>query len=73
MKEYKFKYGTVKVNDSQKIKDAVFDKLIKDYYIKYGSFTGESIMQSDDPQIYAAELLSNIADDIIKFKVDWKD
>ena len=63
----------VTFDDSQEVKDKVFEYLITNFYFEYGSFTGECIMQTDNPQIYAPEILSNIADDIIKFKVEWPD
>ena len=47
-------------------KDLISDKLIE-YYTK-NCLTGESIMQDDDSIIEAPEVLSEIADEIIKFK-----
>ena len=44
----------VQFDDSQAIKDAVFDVLIK-WYAQMESFSGESIMQSDEPQLTAAK------------------
>lgn len=64
---------TVSYEDSPEMHKKVFDHLIENYFKKHGSYCGESIMQSDDPQIYAPELLSEIADDIIKFEVDYGD
>ena len=63
----------IRFDDSQEIKDKVFESLIEDYYLKYGSFCGESIMQSDDPIIEAPVVLSEIADKIIKFDVEYID
>jgi hypothetical protein len=57
-------------NDSTKEK--VFTALIE-WYKKHGAFSGESICQCDGPQIDATNILSEIADDIIAFDVEWKD
>ena len=62
----------VKFDDSQAIKDAVFEAVIN-WYKEVEAFSGESIMQNDEPQLTAAEKLAGIADDIIKFDVQYKD
>ena len=57
--------------DDQKTRDMVFDMVIE-YYFEYKAFRGESIMQMDNPQIYAPVVLSEIADKIgFKVKYDW--
>lgn len=56
--------------NNQGIRDAVFNALI-DWYFKHKSFSGESIVQCDDPSIDAPNILADIADDIIKFDVRW--
>lgn len=66
--EIKTKYGDiVTYNDTQEIRDAVFERVMK-YFIEHEAFFGESIHQSDDPIIDAPNVMSDIADDIIKFK-----
>ena len=60
----------VRFDDSQEVKDKVFEKLI-DFFKEHETYSGESICQSDGPQVEAPELLSTIADDIIKFRVKW--
>lgn len=62
----------VEYKDDQEARDAVFEKVLE-FFIEHKSFHGEAIMQSDAPQIYAPELLSDIADDIVKFDVKNKD
>lgn len=64
---------TVKFDDSQETKDKVFQYLLDNYFFKHESFCGESIMQSDNPQIEASWIMSELADDIIKFDVDYGD
>ena len=66
-------YGIVNFKDDQETKDKIFNYLMEHYYFKYESFNGESIMQNDDPIIYAPEVLAHIADKIIKFKVKDKE
>ena len=53
-------------------KGEVFSALVK-WYKKHEAFSGESICQGDDTIIDATNILSEIADDILKFKVDWKE
>lgn len=53
--------------DDQETRNKVFEKVME-YFTKYEALCGESIMQSDNPQIYAASYFADIADDIIKFK-----
>lgn len=54
-------------NDDDVTKQKVFDRVM-DYFLKYECFCGESIHQSDDPLIYAPNVMSDIADDILQFK-----
>ena len=58
--------------DDNKIKQAIFDRIIK-YFKTCEAFQGESIYQNDDAQIDAIEVMSDIADDILKFNVKWKE
>lgn len=51
---------------TDKVAYAVFRKLL-DWYIKHGAFSGEYLQQCDEPQLDAVNILSIIADDIIKF------
>lgn len=53
--------------DTKEIRDAVFERMI-DFYKKHNCYCGESIQQMDEPIIDAPNVLSDIADDIIKFK-----
>ncbi len=61
---------TVTYEDSQEIKDKVFERVME-YYRKHEQFIGEGIMQCDDPIIDAPNVLADIADDIIQFKVKY--
>jgi hypothetical protein len=62
----------VSYQDDEATKQAVFDRLIA-FYKKHESFHGECIMQSDDPQIYAPELVAELADEVFKFDSKLKD
>lgn len=57
--------------NSNKVKDKVFDSVVA-FCKKHEAFSGEDIFQSDDPQIYAPELIAIIAEDVIKFRREWK-
>lgn len=70
-KEIKLEYGKVEYEETQEVKDAVFEAVIG-FFKEHEAFNGECIMQSDDPIIYAPELLSEIADNIIEFKVEYE-
>jgi hypothetical protein len=61
---------SVEYDRSPEIKDAVFQAVI-DYFLKMQLFHGEGIVQSDEAQIEAPLLMANIADNIIKFDVQW--
>lgn len=56
---------------TDEMRNEVFRRVLA-FYTKHESFHGECIMQSDDPQIYAPELLSEIADEVIKFNIECK-
>lgn len=62
------KDSVITYDDSPKVRDAVFDKLIA-WYFKHQSFEGKSIVQCDDPAMDAPNILADLADDIIKFDV----
>lgn len=64
--------GTVTFDDSREVRDKVFDALIENFYMRFCSFHGESIMQGDEPQIHAPEVLADIADEILKFDVRYE-
>jgi hypothetical protein len=66
MAEIKTRYGKATYDDSPEAREAVFQRVM-DYFKKYESLSGECIMQSDDPQIYAPEVFADIADGILKF------
>ena len=53
-------------------KEKVFNALIE-WYKKHEAFSGGSIMQCDGPNIDAPVILGDIADDILKFDVEWKE
>jgi hypothetical protein len=69
IEEFKNDLETVKFERTREKEKAVFDKIIE-FCKRHNCFFGECIMQSDDPQIYAPELISEIVDDIIEFEVE---
>lgn len=71
-KELDSKSWTVTYNNDIITKDAIIQKLL-DFYMKHEAFSGESIMQCDNPQIEAAPLLADIAEVLFNFNVKWKD
>lgn len=59
----------IEYDDSPEMKEKVFNRIIQ-YFKKHNSWSGESVMQCDNPQMEAPEVMAEIADDIIKFKVE---
>jgi hypothetical protein len=57
---------------NQETKQKVFDAVIN-WYLENELFSGEAIMQSDRGIEGAPELLSDIADDILQFEVEYDD
>lgn len=57
--------------DNDNVRNAVFERVMQ-FFKDHESFSGESIMQSDSPLIDAPNVLAEIADEIMEFKVDWK-
>lgn len=55
-------------DNSEEAKEKVFQAVMA-YFIKHKSFWGESIAQSDNTIIDAPDVMCDIADNIIKFKV----
>ena len=62
----------VTYNDDDATKQAVFDRVIA-YFKKHDAWDGESVFQRDDPLIDASNVLADIADNIIKFDVEYKE
>lgn len=62
----------IEYEDTPEMHKKVFDKVL-DYFKKHEAFHGEVIMQCDDTIIDAPNVLADIADDIILFKVTSKD
>lgn len=66
-KEIKIEDATIEYEDSQEIRDRVFERVME-YFNEFQCYSGESIHQSDDPLIFAPNVMSDISDEIIKFK-----
>lgn len=58
--------------DDDDTRNKVFDKIIK-FFVSYQAFNGESIHQSDDIPVEACCLLSDLAENVLKFDVKFKD
>lgn len=63
---------TIEFNQTDELKEAVFERVMQ-YFKEHESFSGESIVQSDDPTIDAPYVMADIADRICKFKFEWND
>ncbi len=62
----------VTFKDTPELRDTVFEAVLG-FFVEHEVFAGESVMQSDAPQLEAAPLFADLADDVFKFKVTWKD
>ena len=67
-----FEKFNLKYDDSHAAKEKLFKTMLA-WYVKMESFDGESNMQSDTPQIEAAPLLCDVAENIFKFEVEFED
>lgn len=63
---------TLSFDNSQEAKERIFDMLLA-FFEEHEAYSGESICQSDSPQIEAPNLLSDIAEKGFKFKTVWKE
>lgn len=64
--------GVVSYRDSNTIRDVVFE-LVLDYFKRMEAFSAETIGQSDKCLEEASLLLEDIADNVLKFDVEYKD
>lgn len=71
-KQIKIDDAIVEYEDTQEIRDAVFGRVME-YFNEYECYSGEIIHQSDNPQIHAPSVMSDIADEIIKFQYIYED
>lgn len=62
----------VTYEDGPEAHKAAYDKLLK-WFIGNNMFSGESIGQSDTTYIEAPGLLVELAEDVFKFDVKWKE
>ena len=63
---------TIDIDKTPELMEKVFDRVLA-FYIEHETFMGEAIQQADEPIMDAPSVLSDIADNIIKFDVKWKD
>jgi len=63
---------TITFDDSPEAKDRVFD-LMLDFFKQVDMFSGECLGQSDETYIEAPNILSEVAEDGFKFKVEYSD
>jgi hypothetical protein len=61
----------IEYNDTSEIRKAVFEKVMQ-FFNDTELYSGEAISQSDEGFAESPVTLSEIADDIIKFKVIYK-
>lgn len=66
MPSYETDDFVVEWKDDEETRNEVFNKLVG-WYVKMESFNGESICQMDAPNI-----LAELADEVFKFKTEWK-
>ncbi len=72
MKKIELDEMVIMYDDGNAVARDVFEGLVA-WYTKHESFEGECLQQCDEPQLDAINILSKIADDIIKFKVEYKE
>lgn len=62
---------TVKYQETEINNHLIVEKIIK-WCEKYNISSGEGLVQSDNGNIYAPELVADIIDDILKFEAEWE-
>lgn len=72
IREVETKEMVARFEDSVDLRNAVFEKVVA-FFQKHETFHGEVIMQSDAPQLDAAPFLASMADELFRFKVEYKD
>lgn len=65
------KDSIITFNADEATKQAVFDRVLA-YYVAHDQFFGEGIHQCDETIIDAPNVMSDIADNVLKFQVEWK-
>ena len=61
----------VEFEDTPELRQKVFQEVL-DWYHEMVAFSGEQIMQTDNPQIEAAPFLAKLADEVFRFKRRYK-
>lgn len=62
----------IKYEDTPETREKLTKRLLEFFFYTH-AFSGESIYQSDMPQLEAPELLADIADNIFKFDCKWEE
>ena len=68
---YKTKWANVSVDLTEDKKNAIVERVLA-YYKEHEAFDGEVICQNDDCIIDATGVLADIADNILKFEVEYE-
>ena len=72
MRKIKHEDLTITVNDTQEIKDHVFDLLLT-YIVENRVLSGETVYQSDRFSETIYEFMADIVDDVLKLNVKYDD
>lgn len=62
--------ATVSFEDDPATHKMVYDTVLK-FFKKHECFSGESVFQTDGPQVEGPELLAELTDKVFKFDVEW--
>lgn len=58
--------------DSPEAHKAAYDTLLR-WFTKHDMYSGECLGQSDTTYVEGPNLLAELADEVFKFQVEWKD
>jgi len=61
----------VEIDVTPGMKEEIFRRVVE-FFRKTKTWSGESLMQRDKPQIAAPEFLSDLVDEVLAPKVTWK-
>lgn len=71
MERKQFRTRSATVTHEEKPQE-VYQRVLN-WFKRHECFSGESVMQCDAPQLTAASLLSDLADEVFNFDVKWDD
>jgi hypothetical protein len=61
----------VTLNVTQAMKDQVFERVVR-FYKEHDTWTGDSVVQTDEANLDADDTLAEIVDEILRPQITWR-